>query len=492
MRPSLLARLGVLAGWLWLPLCAVATQDGIPAVTRLRSELGLSCAADAASEWRQRLRLARGAWTLQGDLRRGGGELGLVPHGSAWAAWNSASGWRISLGDHQVASDLQATLGRGRGGLPARPQGGVRSGAGGLSRQTPAERGLAVERRLGPLQGGILLADTRRDARADGQGFVLDLEHREAVRRRLGAWRDRLAVGWLDLEAPAAWDLHGQLGARRAPLGGGALGGIQAIRRRPTSQMALSWECGESRVAQLQAVRLKGRNWLQADLWQGRRLSSRFSSSALPLGEQAWGGGFCLQARHASRELESSAALRWLEPAARGTRRSALWWSLALDRLPLPAPCGLIAGVRHAAAEDRPPATGREEWRATLRPADQRLLDWDLEWQQAREAAGVLRWTRADLGRSWRSRRWSQGVRLQLILSSGSGTSRLAAVSLGPGLLRYQAMSGTRQVWGAGWWVRRGANQLSLGMWVRESRNAGGGLGREVQGQLRWVHASGG
>ncbi|MFA7331919.1 MAG: hypothetical protein WC326_12690 [Candidatus Delongbacteria bacterium] len=481
--PALLL-LGALAG----PARADAPADS---VWQVRSELGARTLSPGQGEWRGRLQLAGGPWSLQGAGRRRDGEPGLLPHAAGGLVWAGPRGWRVILGDQQPTGDLHAALGRGRGGLPGRVRGGLGLGPGALSTQSPGERGLSLEQCRGALRGGLLLASNRRDLRADGAGFLLDLEHAEDNRRRWGAWRDRLVLGWGTWEGPAGWDLHGLAGRRSAVSGGGSLLGLQAIRRRPERQLALAWEAGENRLLQCQAVWLKGRSTLQADVWRGWRGSSVFARPALPAGWREWGGGLALQARRGGRQLAGTLSLRWLDAQARGPERSACWGSLELDRLPGPAGSGLAWSVRHSLAEDRPSGAGREEWRLRLRPLKARPLDWELSWQQARGAAGVVRWWQLGLARGWRRPRYSHGLQLQVLAAVGSGPARLVPLTAGPGLLRYGALTGSRQLCAAGWWGRRGAHLLSVGWLLKEVEDESGAVGPAPLLQVRWVCAPG-
>lgn len=484
-----LARHGALLLALFPLISLAGGLDTLKVTGRVRGELGAWSALPGQTEWRGRLELAAGPWTLQGDARRRDGELGALPHAAGRLLWRGPAGWVLGLGDHAPASDLQASLGRGRGGLPTRLRGGLRSGPGALSRSNPAERGVLLECTQGVLRGGLLAAATRRDLRSDGQGFLLDLEHTDDTRQRQGAWQDRLALAWGTLEGPGGWDLQALAGRRHAPAGGGMISGGSAIQRRPERQLALALDVGESRLVLLQGIWLRGKSELQADLWRGQRGSTVFSRPALPLGDATWSGGWCLQSRFRGRMLAARLAVRRLDAAARGTERPALWWSAEMEKALGPAGSGLLWGLRHSAAENRPSGSGREEWRLSLRPHSTRPLDWALSWQQARDAAGVVRWARLELARSWKLRHLSHGAKLQLLVATGTGATRLVPFSLGPGLLKYGGVSGQRQLWGGGWWGRWGAQQLSVGLLVKEAESEDGAVVPESVLQVRWVYS---
>lgn len=466
--PAMRACLLVMA--LLASLSCVVTGHGAVAVDRrLRCELRRAADLPGPADWRAAALLESGKWEFRAVARRRDGELGAIPQHALWTGWRLAGGWRLGLGSHQLRTETGAALGHLRSGLPGRLTGGLRLTPGSTSRATPEERGISLERQRGALRGGMLLADTRRDRRADGKGFVLGMEHWPQRRERVGAWRDRLDLAWLCLEGPAGWDLHGLAGRRAWADGKLDLGGLHLIRRRPGSSLAACWEEGDSRLARIQAAASSRRGRWQADAWRGRQTGSRFARPALPLGGEGSAGGASLQGR---RRLDSAThaglSLRWLEPAARSTTRSALWWRLELVHDTKKAG-GLRWRLRRTAAEDRPTGSGLDAWRLALEAVRSRPWDWSLAWEQHARPAGTARLWHAQVSRSWSWRSWRGGATLHLAAGSGQGPARLEALGLAPGILRHAGLAAGRQAWGGGLWLQRGGQRVSLGLLLKET-----------------------
>ena len=472
---ALLLLLALLPG---VPPARALTVPADAEVFHLRWELERAAWLPDAADWRARLLLESGAWSLRGGLARTDGEIEAAPHRALWVGCRLPAGWRLGLGDQLAATEAGAALGRGRGGLPARLAGGLRLRPGTASSWQPEDRGLSVSRETGPLRGGLLLAATRRDATARGDGFLLDLEHGPATKERLGAWRDRLGLVWLTRELRLGWEAHGLVGRRWTPAGEIALDGLQLLRRTTRGCLGLAWEEGEARLAQVQAgARWRG-GWWQADVWRGRAGRLRYARPALHLGAGRPGSGLALQGAGRVPGIHSASlvlSLRWLGATARTTERSALWWRLQLERGPGRGQAGPRLRVTRTAAEDRPAGSGRDAWRVELEPATTRGLDWRLAWEDLRRPAGDVRLWHLTLRGAWQRPGWRGGAQLHLLSGAGGGPARLEALALAPGLLRHAALSGRRQAWGGGLWLERGPQRLSLGLLMREEDGTAGG-----------------
>ena len=471
---------------LTLALAARAALPPDAETFRLRSELLRVAVPPATADWRLRLDLESGLWSLRGALARHDGETGAASRQALWLGCRLPAGWRLGLGSHRMATELGAALGRARGGLPPRLAGRPRLAPGSASTWQPEERALSLRRECGPLQGGLLLAATRRDLNSRGDGFLLDMPHTPATARRVGAWRDRLALAWLDTELPAGWELRGLAGWRGAPTGGGILGGARALRLTPRGCLGLAWEGGESRVALLQGRGRWRSGWWQADAWRGLAGTARFSRPALSLGRGRAGGGQTVQV--ASRldgagKAALSLALRRLDATARGPTRPALWWRWQLERALSAGPSRLSLRVTRSAAEDRPAGSGREAWRVELEPVSRQAF-WRLAWEERRGSAGGARLWHLRLRRDWSRRGWKGGAELHLLSAEGAGPGILEALALGPGLLRHAYLNGGHQAWGGGLWLERGGQRLALALLTRETGPDAAGAPESRQPQL--------
>jgi len=465
-------------------------MNGTPARERIILLLLAACAASAGVEtnlaitapglapasWRGRLEARSGHWHVRGDLRKTAGEEGPLPHGAAWLAWTPSPGWRLAWGDHHVAGCWGAALDRPWSAAPSRWGAQLRTRPAGVSTTRPQERGISLEGEHGRLRGGLLLADTRRDISADSRGFRLDLLHDRSSRHRVGAWRDQVALGWLTAGGLRSWQGQVLAGIRRAPRGGGPLAGLQASRRLAGTQLGLGWESGDHQVARMQ---------LRGQAGRPRRGSSVFASPALPVGGESWAGGIWLQSRAPIGPSRGSLALRWLEPAARSSSRSALDLSWTLGPLPGPPGSGLSWELRRRRAENRPEGAGREGWRFVLQPRRPHHWDWELRWQEERGALDRQRWWTLAAGRriQWRDVQW--GLRGECVLAHGGGSATVV-LAPAPGLLRLSGLGEQRQLASLGMWARRGGQELSLGWVLREEPDPADKVARDRVWLARW------
>jgi hypothetical protein len=465
------------------PLCLLLAACA--AAAGVETNLALTSPGLAPAIWRGRMEAQGGFWQIRGDVRRTAGEDGPLPHGAVWLAWTPTPGWRLAWGDHHVAGCWGAALDRPWSSAPSRWGAELRTTPAGVSTTRPPERGISLEAGHGRLRGGVLLAATGRDLSADGLGFRLDLLHDQSTRQRVGAWHDRLALGWLTAGDPQGWTGQLLAGTRRAPRGGGSLTGLQASRRVAGTRLGLGWEAGAHGLARLQMRREAGRSFWQVDAWRGQRGPAVFASPALPVGGETWAGGLWLQTRAPLGSTRGALSLRWLESASRTNSRSALDFSWTLGPLPGPPGSGLSWELRRRRAENRPEGAGRDGWRVVLRPRHISGWDWELRWQEERAHMDRQRWWTLVAGRRlrWRDIQW--GVRGECLLADGGG-SPAVVLAPAPGLLRLSGLGEERQLASLGLWAHRGGHELSLGWVLREQADPAGEVARDRVGLARW------
>lgn len=470
---------------LWL---LVLLWEGLPlgrshaVETHLRLQRGSWLPQSA--DWKADVDVEGAAWALRGAWRRRDGELGALPHASAWLERRLPAGWSLSVGDHRVASATGAMAGFRRSGRPGAWDELVSVAPGSASRSSPEERGFALRRDAGALRGGFLWARSRRDQRLDGRGFVLDLERRDGNRQRHGAWRDGLELAWVTAEGPLGWEVQGAAGIRRNPLRTLPLGALQVVRRRQANRLLLAWEEGEHQLARLQLALRKRKGWIQLDAWRGRQRvdAPLHSRSALPLGSGGVGGGLHLQAGLPVESGGIATELRWLQRSVRSEDRPALRWTTELTLPPLDVLPGMRWSVRHIAAEDRPVGSGQERWRVAVE-GGARTQAWHGEWEDAADSHGHTRSWSLTARRVWRGRRWTWGMGLAMAQSAGDGPVRLVPISLAPGLLIHAALTGERQLLGVGTWAERGGHRLGGGLMLRDQE---GGAVRDAKLEIFW------
>jgi hypothetical protein len=281
MKPRIRSALfGLLLGMLCMP-CAGAGES-----PRLEAGLRGRFAQEAPWQLRQWLRVEVGPWRGGLALRRNAFELGERPHLAAWLERSSAPGGRWLLGSWSLGDESGALLGSPRAqpfGAPLRARLHLRPGT--ASGWRAEETGLGWQRHAGAIQGGLWASRTWRDRRADGQGFVLDMERSPRNRSRIGAWQDELALGWLSAEAPGGIDALMVVGRRRASQQEVRLAALTLVSNRAPERRALAVSVGRHRLVRLQWMRtLAGLGNLRLEAWGGRLGDDPWSRPALPLG----------------------------------------------------------------------------------------------------------------------------------------------------------------------------------------------------------------
>jgi len=224
------------------------------------------------------------------------GESG-IPGRAALSADLARSGWRILLGSIRLHDSASILFGRRHcsSGAPALLRTRFRPERGRASNWQPEYLGGSLHRNLGRLKGGLLAAAGRRDRSHDGQGFVLGMPHDAEHRQRVGAWRDRTLVGWLDAEAAPGLDLL-LLGGKRwmpDPATGEILLLAQGSLARPGWRVGFLAARSEHRLLWLQAAWRVHRDLrFRVDAWRGLEgPRGMYARPGLQLGEKAPGLG---------------------------------------------------------------------------------------------------------------------------------------------------------------------------------------------------------
>lgn len=391
--------------------------------------------------------------------RRGRTEEGGPPHVAAWLQAERPGGQRWRMGCWSFEDPSGALLGAPR----PRPFGGplrveLRARPGSAAGWRAEESGLGWQRDGRSWQAGAWVSRTRRDRRADGEGFVLDLERSERNAGRVGAWTDDLELAWLQGRSPAGVQVLVLGGLRRAPLHGGPFAGLVLGGAVGQGRAALALAAGRHRLARLQwSRRLPAAASLRLEGWGGRRGEDPWSDPPLPLGPELSGGGDAvLEGRIARWRLAARLRRLW----AGAVEDAGVHWE---RRLRAGRDWSLPRRVRLRLTGDwtrsgQGPTAPEDRWllQAALRPATGLELTVQRRGLQGPEGGGRATGLRLDA----RARSGS-GLRLQWLRHEGGRSTPLSRLPW-PGSGWSLSGRDGRQTLGVGGWLAHKGWRLAL------------------------------